>query len=161
MTQYVKKIAMLGNPTVGKTSLVRKFVHNIFEDKYLKTLGAKPAKKVITLGEDEVVLMIWDIAGHSFYLHNQFYSGSKGAILVCDLTRKDTLEAMEVWQMALKNKVGDIPILALGNKSDLFNTEFDKTNMEALGFESEITSAKTGDHVEEAFTKLARMMIDE
>ena len=60
MAEYIRKIVMLGDPGVGKTSLVRKFVHDMFDDKYLSTLGAKPTKRLIKVNDDNLTMMIWD-----------------------------------------------------------------------------------------------------
>ena len=150
---------MLGNPAVGKTALIRKYVDNMFDDKYLSTLGARPTKKKITFGEDNVILMIWDLAGQSFGLHPAYYSGATGALLVCDLTRKDTSDSLINWKSALFAKSGKVPIIALANKSDLPNHEFKLQDLEGIGFEAMKTSAKTGENVEKAFTQLAERII--
>ena len=159
MAEYIRKIVMLGNPGVGKTSLVRKFVHDMFDDKYLSTLGAKPTKKLIKVGDDNLTMMIWDLAGQNFNLHPAYYAGAKGALLICDLTRKDTAEALLNWHSALIARAGDIPVRVLANKSDL-DGEFDIEYIEAMGFKCMKTSAKTGDNVEQAFQELARVMLN-
>ena len=159
LAEYIRKIVMLGNPGVGKTSLVRKFVHDMFDDKYLSTLGAKPTKKLIKVGDDNLTMMIWDLAGQNFNLHPAYYGGAKGALLVCDLTRKDTAEALVNWYSALIERAGDIPIVVLANKSDL-DGELDIERLEEMGFNSMKTSAKTGENVELAFQELAEMMLN-
>ena len=149
---------MLGDPGVGKTSLVRKFVHDMFDDKYLSTLGAKPTKRLIKVGDDNLTMMIWDLAGQNFNLHPAYYAGAKGALLVCDFTRKDTAESLLNWHSALIKKAGDIPIRVLANKSVL-DGEFDIDYLETIGFKSMKTSAKSGDNVDQAFQELAEMML--
>ncbi len=158
LAEYIRKIVMLGNPGVGKTSLVRKFVHDMFDDKYLSTLGAKPTKKLIKVGDDNLTMMIWDLAGQNFNLHPAYYAGAKGALLVCDLTRRDTAEALVNWYSALIERAGDIPVRVLANKSDL-DGEFDIERLEEMGFKSMKTSAKFGDNVELAFQELAEVML--
>ncbi len=159
MADYIRKIVMLGNPAVGKTSLVRKYVDNMFDDKYLSTIGAKPVNKKLKIGDDTVVLMIWDLAGQTFALHPAYYSGAKGALLVCDMTRKETADSLEEWKSTLFSKAGEVPVIVLGNKSDLPNHEFGPADLEAKGFDTLSTSAKTGDNVEKAFTTLAERII--
>ncbi len=154
LAEYIRKIVMLGDPGVGKTSLVRKFVHDMFDDKYLSTLGAKPTKRLIKVNDDNLTMMIWDLAGQNFNLHPAYYAGAKGALLVCDLTRKETAESLRNWHTSLINKVGDVPVRVLANKSDL-DGEFDIGYLEAMGFKTLKTSAKTGDNVELAFQRLA------
>lgn len=161
MAMFVKKVVMLGDPAVGKTSLVRKYIHDMFDDKYLSTLGAKPVKKVIELDDDKVTLMIWDIAGQQYNLHPAYYASAKGALLVCDLTRKETADSLQSWTSALFKKAGDIPIKVLANKSDLVDDrEFDDTYLKDFGFEPMTTSAKTGDNVERAFNELAELTVN-
>jgi len=160
MTDYLKKVVMLGDPAVGKTSLVKKFVDNMFDDKYLSTLGAKPVKKVITVNGDKLTLMIWDIAGQSYNLHPTYYSGAKGALMVCDLTRKKTADSLIPWYSALYNKVGDVPVKVLANKSDLSDSKFNIGYVEKMGYDTMMSSAKTGENVEKAFQDLAEMMIN-
>jgi small GTP-binding protein len=154
-------MVLLGDPAVGKTSLVRKFVFDMFGDKYLSTLGAKPTKKVIQLGEHNITLIIWDIAGQSYSLHPTYYSGAKGALLVCDLTRRRTAESLLSWHTSLKAKVGRIPVRVLANKDDLPNQEYDDNIIRQIGFEPLRTSAKTGANVDRAFQELTELMINE
>ena len=159
MAEYIRKIVMLGDPGVGKTSLVRKYVDNMFDDKYLSTLGAKPTKKLMKVNDDNLIMMIWDLAGQNFNLHPAYYAGAKGALLVCDLSRKETSESLLNWHSALGARAGDIPIRVLANKADL-EGEFDIPDLEKMGFKSMKTSAKTGDNVDLAFQELAEMMLN-
>ncbi|MFO7618779.1 MAG: Rab family GTPase [Thermoplasmata archaeon] len=159
MSDYIKKIVMLGNPAVGKTSLVRKYVDNMFDEKYLTTIGAHPTKREIVLGGDKIILMIWDLAGQNFGLHPAYYSGTAGALLVCDLTRKDTADSLPAWRSALLAKSKELPILVLANKADLPNHEFELKDLKMKGFDVMSTSAKTGENVEKAFAQLTGRII--
>jgi len=100
MANYVKKIALAGDWGTGKTSLVRRFVYNLFEDKYIQTIGAKVSKKTVKLGSKEgthiVNLIIWDVLGQKDYrmIHANAFRGLDGAIFVCDLTRMETLQGI-------------------------------------------------------------------
>ena len=93
MKEFTKKICVIGDPAVGKTSLIRRFIEERFDDKYLSTLGIKPSKKSILLEDKILTFMIWDLAGQEEFKVSQNigYRDSKGAILVVDLTRKETL----------------------------------------------------------------------
>jgi len=161
MADFIKKVVMLGDPMVGKTSLVQRYVKNMFDDTYLTTIGTKPSKKEVKVGQSNVIIMIWDIAGHSYTLHPEYYVGAKGALLVCDLTRRSTLENLMSWYTSLANRVGDVPIVILANKADVLKSEFNLEDVERLGFRAMRTSAKTGENVELAFMTLAEDMTDE
>jgi len=151
---------MLGDPAVGKTSLVRRFVFDEFDDDYLTTFGTKPVKKVIDLGEDIVNLIIWDIAGHiTESLSSRYFSGSSGAVIVCDLTRKRTLNSVEKWYSRLLKTEGKIPVKLLLNKSDIEEWDFEMDDLNHKEMAPVVTSAKTGNNVERSFKKLANEII--
>ncbi len=167
LKRFVKKICLLGDPAVGKTSLIRKFVYDAFDDRYLSTIGAKITKKVVNLKREnlEIRLMIWDIAGqHTFSnLKGSYFKGATGALIVCDVTRSETVKNLETWVASLFDVTGDIPILFMANKSDLLNkTQFDEKGMEdfASRFNTQyfLTSAKTGINVEQSFAGISKMM---
>ena len=159
LTNYVKKVVMLGDPAVGKTSLVARFIKDMFDDKYLSTLGAKPSKKTLSVQGDDLTLMVWDIAGHVHNLHPIYYTGAKGALLVCDITRQGTMESLGEWHSSLTDKVGDTPIVTLINKTDLSDWDFKPEELATPGIETFMTSAKTGENVNLAFEKLSELMI--
>lgn len=170
--QLSKKICLLGDLAVGKTSLVRRFVIDEFDDTYLTTIGVKITKKELVLEdagfEDQVnmKLMLWDIAGHHTFANVKaaYYRGSDGALVVCDLTRRDTLDNVEWWCNALKDTAGDKPIILLANKADLKSDfKFTKEDVEQLcqklGVNCLLTSAKTGQNVEQAFKDLSHLIV--
>lgn len=162
----IKKICLLGDGAVGKTSLIRKYVYDAFDDKYLATIGAKVTKKVVHVedkdgNEVKLAMMIHDIVGQVEFekIHKQYYRGTEAAFLVCDLTRKDTLEHMGWWLESLSEVVGRVPIMLLGNKLDLEDQyEVDFSDVAALAKEFGcpyfLTSARTGENVEKAFVNL-------
>lgn len=161
IANYIKKVVMLGDPAVGKTSLVRRFVKDIFKDEYISTLGAKPSKKEVNVDGENVTMMIWDIAGDNPIPTNPgYYSGAAGALVVCDLTREKTLQSVSWWISNLKNEVGDLPVKVLANKSDLTGPKYDLDDIPSYDLEPSITSAKSGKNVEESFKELAEAMID-
>jgi small GTP-binding protein len=156
-----KKIAMLGYQGVGKTSLVRRFVSSIFDDRYLTTIGVKVDKKVVALPGREVQLMLWDIAGSEdrFSVPMSFVRGAAGYLLVVDGTRAETLDrALELVEQ-VTTEVGPLPLVVALNKSDLIDAwQLDAAQLarlEPLGCPVLRSSAKTGLGVEEAFTALA------
>jgi small GTP-binding protein len=167
-----KKIVLLGDPGVGKTSMIRRFVYDIFDDKYITTLGMKVTKKQLVINHPidhldmELTLMIWDLMGQKEYqfLHKSTYRGTDGAIIVCDFTRKDTLDNIPEWVTNLFNVTGNIPIVIIGNKNDLNGRK--KFSFEEISELAKVckatvfmTSAKTGENVELVFSKLSEDLI--
>ncbi|MCX8174398.1 MAG: GTP-binding protein [Thermoplasmata archaeon] len=161
----IKKIALLGEGAVGKTALIQRFVYNTFNETYIQTIGARISKKSVMFGEDEVILIIWDILGQRYHddLHKGHYSGTEGALFVFDLTRRDTFEKLEPWMTSLQNTVGKVPSILLANKSDLPDWQVSLEEIEsfatARGMPYFITSAKTGANVNEAFTQIGSMLL--
>lgn len=160
-----KKICMLGGFAVGKTSLVSRFVHSMFSDAYLTTLGVKIEKKSIDLGREHVDLIIWDLHGEDDYqkMRLSYLRGASGYLLVIDGTRRQTLETALALQHSAELTIGRVPFFLLANKADLANRwEIDEgtlAGLEARGWHVVRTSAKTGAEVEEAFGALARAML--
>jgi len=174
ITKLSKKICLLGNPAVGKTSLIRAFVYETFEDEYISTIGSKVSKKEVEFFDEEkkryfeVSLIIWDIAGQQTFKHvkQAYYRGAKGAIVVADVTRVTTLQSIEDWIKSLTEVVGDVPLLILLNKTDLIDQiKFSLADVQDLALKhkakSLLSSAKTGKNVERAFLDLAKMMVGE
>lgn len=161
-----KKICMLGTFAVGKTSLVQRFVQSIYSDKYHTTVGVKIDKKQVQVGEQEAMLLLWDVEGAETAqeLRKSYLRGAAGYLLVADGTRRDTLyKALEI-QTRAQETVGDVPFLLLINKADLIEQwEIDTRETEALAAKNwQIieTSAKSGASVEDAFLTLARKMLE-
>ncbi len=162
---------MLGDPAVGKTSLIRKYVLDKFDDRYLMTVGTKVTKKVMNIDSFpdrsiRLTLMIWDILGQKKYrkLHSTFYKLAKGALVICDITREETLESIPGWIKGLYRVTGEIPTVICANKIDL-EDQYEFTPDEARAFGDELghkvflTSAKTGENVEDAFQQLGHYLV--
>jgi small GTP-binding protein len=177
VTDIRKKICLLGDAGVGKTSLISRYVHDEFSDNYITTMGTKVSKKVVKLngfgsndnGDPkpiEVTLAIWDVIGQQQYhtLVLKYFKNSGGGLVVADGTRPESIDSMRDWINSFHNSVGRVPILVLINKSDLFDINaFNKLRLDELtvefGTKVFFTSAKTGENVESAFTKLAELMV--
>ncbi|MHA1731164.1 MAG: GTP-binding protein [Promethearchaeota archaeon] len=169
--QYSTKVIVCGDFMVGKTSLIRRFVENKFQDDYISTIGVDITKKSIPIGEKtQVNFIIWDIAGQTSAqmaaYRKRFYNGANSALLVFDKTRASTLEATSRWLGDIKKAVPErIPIILVGNKSDLVDkvevtTESAQQKADELGgFHLIETSAKTGENVEDAFRYLAYKVV--
>ncbi len=106
-----KKVCMLGAFAVGKTSLVQRFVHSIFSEKYKTTLGVKIDKKSIDIDDAPVELILWDLAGEDEFMkvRNSYLRGSAGYLLVADGTRPETLGIAEQLKSRVNDEVGEIP----------------------------------------------------
>jgi small GTP-binding protein len=163
--KYILKLCLLGDGAVGKTSLVRRFVFDAFDDKYIMSFGTKVSKKVIDLGEVSVDLMIWDILGQKTQraLHGAYYRGAAGALLVCDGTRVETMQSLSSWVDGFISVAGEVPVTILVKKSDLergYPFEDVVSFGESIGSTVYETSAKTGAHVEEAFREVTLRMLE-
>jgi small GTP-binding protein len=156
---------MLGSFSVGKSSLMRRFVSTIFDDKYLTTIGVKIEKKVVQAAGQDVSLVIWDIHGDDMYqrIPMNYLRGMMGYLLVIDGTRRQTLiDALSLAETVTK-EIGRVPALLVLNKSDLADQwEIDDGQQAKLVKDGWIvlkTSAKTGEGVEKAYMQLAEAMI--
>jgi small GTP-binding protein len=169
------KVCLLGDGAVGKTSLIRRFVENMFTEDYLLTIGTRTSKKRLVIKKPELqrdfylTLIIWDIMGQISFrklLHPTYLKGAKGALLVCDLTRSETLEHLDDWIDALYVEGRVMPSVFVANKSDLEEQhDFQTSDLEniASAYDSPhfLASAKTGLNVENAFKALGEKIIDD
>ncbi len=120
--RHVFKVVLIGDGAVGKTSLVRRFVEQRFDDNYIATIGVNVKKKVIP--KSKSTLSIWDIFGQkslSPNLQSKYYHGAKGALVVFDITRKNTFDNVDQWIKDLYKVTGEIPVYILANKVDLIS----------------------------------------
>jgi len=156
-----KKICLLGAFSVGKTSLIQRYVNSMFDEKYLTTVGVKIEKKEVDLNGDKVKLMIWDLVGQDDYtdMNLSYLRGSAACIVVVDGTRPKTADvALQLIDLA-RGAVGDIGFVVALNKHDLV----DEWMFDEVAFRQQLsddipviyTSAKTGDAVEQLFEEVA------
>ena len=169
---YKFRIVLLGEAGVGKTSLVRRYTENVFDDEYKQTIGTTFATKDIDVtGSDSTVrkvrLNVWDMGGQSTYreLRRQFMKGASGAIVVYDVTRPETFMAMNNWFESFKEVCPDSPVLISANKVDLLDKRMvpqEPGMMLRDWFQAEYfeTSAKTGDAVDNVFTRIAEVVLE-
>lgn len=160
-----KKICMLGAFSVGKTSLVEQYVHSVFSNKYLSTVGVKISKREVKVDGEDVSLVLWDMEGQDIYadINMAYLRGAMGFFVVGDGTRMETLEiALTIRTLAI-NMVGQVPSYLILNKADLVEhweiTPEMLAGLEEKGIRIIRTSAKTGMGVAEAFESLARDML--
>ncbi len=170
---FKAKVCLVGNPAVGKTSLVRRYVLDAFDDRYLTTVGTKVSKKPVRVTDPskdldaDIDLMIWDIMGQPGFremLKDAYFFDAKGVLAVADLTRKDTLEDLKNWIKAVEGVTGKLPVIVAVNKADMattaqFTTAEAVQAAESLGADVFMTSAKTGANVEEVFRRLGARVV--
>ena len=162
------KVALVGDSGVGKTSLIRRFVLDEFDDKYLHTVGTKVTKIKLTIPhgvdtEVEMDMMIFDIMGQKEFrdmVKETFFLDAHGVLAVCDVTNRQSLEDLQDWIATALEIAGDIPVYILVNKNDLAGKAVfgeEAVTKVAKPWEAPFvyTSAKTGENVDEAFNSLA------
>lgn len=165
------KVCLVGEEGVGKTSLVRRFVLNAFDDHYIHTIGTKVSKKTVDVLRPDgnpvsVEMLVWDIMGnHNIraLLRDAYFGGVHGALAVADLTRRDTLEEVVGWTEEIERVAGDTPLVLAMNKADLtadaqVRAEDVASVARRLDAEYRFTSAKTGENVEAAFGRLGDLI---
>jgi len=160
-----KKICMLGGFAVGKTSLVRRFVTNVFSDHYHTTIGVTVEKKSVTVNDQEIVLMLWDLYGEDEFqkVRDSYLRGSSAYIVVMDGTRRGTLDTALTLQQTAARTLGTVPFVSIINKADLQSEwEIDEGAIEQLrarGWTVLFGSAKLGQGVEELFWNVATQIM--
>ncbi len=168
--EFQNKLILTGDYAVGKTSLIRRFVENKFEQDYISTIGVKISKKIVNISEQtKMNFLIWDIGGQKNQMapyRKKFYSGTNAAFIVIDRTRPDNLKSVDFWFNDIKKQIPkNIPVVIVSNKSDLVDeiviSEDDiRTIAKEFDFHYILTSAKTGVGVNDAFLYVAYRVIE-
>ena len=171
--RMMAKAVLVGDKAVGKTSLIRRYVLDEFDDRYLLTLGAKVTKKVEEVQIPErslrasLELNVWDIMGQAGFRElakEAYFHGARGILAVVDLTRKSSLDGIGDWIRAVQDVTGPVPLVLMANKNDLPSLAT-VTPVEVadrardFGCPSFPTSAKTGENVEAAFRRLSELIV--
>ncbi len=160
-----KKICMLGSFSVGKTSLILRFVESIFSDRYLTTVGVKIDKKVVSVEGQDVTLLLWDLYGEDEYqkIRMSYLRGASGYLLVADGTRMATLDKTLAIKDEAEKSFGPTPFVVALNKCDLTDdweiTSEREAELNGRAGKVVRTSAKTGEGVELAFESLIKAML--
>ncbi len=169
LIDYQFKITIVGDPSVGKTSLILRYTNNAFRRSYVPTLGVQVSDKIFTIENSVVQLTIWDIGGQQKFqiMRQQFYLGSDAIFLVCDLTNPNSFNNIPRWfsdiQDQLSDRYKDLIGFIIGNKKDLIEQR-KVTNEMGLNLASQLnlgfieTSALLGENVDYAFSTIANLL---
>ena len=174
---FFSKIVLCGDLGVGKTSIRRNYMGLSFVKEHVNTLGADFSLKHIPVNGDKFDLQIWDLGGQTNFesLRQKYFRGAEGALIVFDLTNRETFDNLNYWFYHLWDcrKSKDLPIMIIGNKSDLnefvvsdeevysFIDKIKKeNNIEHVQMKYYITSAKNGDNITECFDDLVESLYD-
>uniref|UniRef100_A0A7S3GMR1 Ras-related protein Rab n=1 Tax=Palpitomonas bilix TaxID=652834 RepID=A0A7S3GMR1_9EUKA len=177
--EHLYKVLVVGDVGTGKTSIIKRYVHNIFSAHYKSTIGVDFALKVLNWddGRSIIRLQLWDIAGQERFgnMTRVYYKEAVGAFVVFDVTRPSTFDAVAKWKADIDKKVflpvGDgttkIPVVLLANKSDLQRDASLKTNDEIGTFASQHgfidwfeTSAKDNRNIDDAASCLVKRILE-
>lgn len=162
------KVSILGDPSVGKTSLVRHYCDGYFRENYLSTIGVSFLRKELNFNGNTITLQLWDLGGQSIFggqLRENYLRGSHGALILFDLTAPATFAHVQQWYDEVVSACQKIPIIIIGNKSDLpFKdkiAEKAEKLSNSIGSPFYRTSAKTGEQMELVFSKITEMIMHE
>lgn len=154
-----RKVCMVGDFSVGKTSLTQRFAHNSFSEKYLTTIGVKIDNVIV----DNTKLIIWDVAGRDALspINVNYLTGADGVVMVADGTREESIISLWLLSDLIEEKLGSIPRVVAINKSDdptwilsnRIQDDLDETSWKVF-----FTSAKNGNNVPEMFGHLCATM---
>lgn len=163
--QESKKIVVLGHFGVGKTSLIRRFVTDSFSNNYKVTIGVHITKKMVEISSDTTItLILWDLEGTDEVnlIRDSYLMGTHGAIFVFDVSRPSTFQNIESDLKTIKAKMPNVPLILVGNKIDLVDsnemTTLLKANQVDVAF---LTSAKTGGEVQNLFLQIATDFVND
>jgi len=175
MTEFLDKVVVIGDAGVGKTSLISRYVHNIFRSDYKTTIGVDFSLKVFNRHETQVKLQLWDIAGQERFtsVTRIYYRDTLGVVVVFDTARFGTLQSVQEWKKSVDDNVNryydtdePLPAILIANKIDIAPKDWKKTRKEAMKLCKKLnflevfeTSAKDSSGIDEAFNTLVDEMI--
>ncbi len=171
--KFAFKLLLVGEPEVGKTSLIKRYVDDFFKEGYQITLGVDFLSKSVSMkdsagNEREITFQIWDVAGQSGFTNfrHLYLKKAHGVFLVFDLTRLDTTyKKLDRWRADITEQSPNAKVIVLGNKEDIAEGKLPASKEEILSrFDAEefvLTSAKTGSRVQEAFVQLGQLILGE
>ncbi len=164
--EYVFKTISVGDANCGKTALTVRYTQNIFKDQYETTIGVNWASKQVDVFGTEVRLIIWDTGGQDAFatVRSQFYKGASGVLCLFDLTNRESFNHVPKWLEEIKTNTKDVPVVIVGNKSDLPDRQVSREEAEALADKANLSyvesSAKTGAGVGDCFAIIAGQILN-
>jgi small GTP-binding protein len=165
--EYTFKIVLVGEPGVGKTSIIRRYIHGVFEESYRAGVGTRIFSKELVVDNKRVTLSIFEIGGQEKFRfgENVLYKGSDGVIIVFDITNGNSFQVLDDWYSQVESNLGeDVPLFLVGNKYDL-SVSRKVQRQEALSYASSRgadyleSSAKTGKNVIKLFYDLTQKIL--
>ena len=167
------KICIIGDSSVGKTNILFKFIEGQFSPLHVATIGFDYKSKIITLptSKKKVKLQIWDTAGQEKYMsmNKSLFQRVQGIILMYDITNRETFERLQIWLNLIKQMTNEIPIILVGNKLDLEDSEehgriVEYNEGDDFANENEIdffeVSAVSGANIDNVFISIAEKVLN-
>ena len=165
---YRYKILIVGDASVGKTSLTLRYISGFFLEDLKLTIGVDFYSKTLEYDNNKVKLQIWDFGGEERFrfLLSQYCRGANGALYLFDITNPSSLDHLSDWIKIIRKYSGDIPVVLIGSKLDLRDIRQVKEDDGALAAKKydlasfiELSS-KTGENVEKAFNKITELLME-
>ena len=161
-SEMIFKILIIGDTTTGKTNILSKYLHNKFDKVSKATIGVELSRKIYTIKNVKVEAQIWDTAGQERYrsMTKAYYKGALGALIVYDITKKETFGSVDNWIADIRNSADKkVFIILVGNKNDLeeerqVSKDLGEMKAKEFGFAFMETSALNGTNIEQAFQTL-------